>query len=247
MTFDFSDRTLVLTGAAGGIGKAIAQLFAHAGANLVLSDLSEDSLSEVVAGEAFEKVRTETIAIDASKPASAETICRRAADRFGRIDYLVPAAGIFPTEKFTEISADRWRRVMEVNLDGIYYLIWSAIPVLSENSSIVNFTSMAAYRGALANAHYAASKGAIGGLTRSLARELGPKTRVNAVAPGWIETPMTREVVAVRGEKAIADTPLNRLGQPEEVASVVAFLCSPAASFITGETIQITGGLYMSA
>jgi len=143
------------------------------------------------------------------------------------------------------MTDEQWRRTLSINLDGVFYLLRRAAPHLTEGSSIVNLTSLAAFRGAFSNAHYGATKGAPVSLTRALARELAPSTRGNAVAPGIIETPMTRELLNVRGDASLQQTPIGRFGRPAEIASVIAFLCSDAASFITGETIQANGGLYM--
>jgi len=241
-SFDFTGRTLVLTGAAGGIGAEIARLFGRSRANLVLSDYAAEALS-ALAGE-FDESRCLSIAGDASDPAAAQALVDAAVDRFGGVDFLVPGAGIYPIDPFPEMTADAWRRVMNINLDGVFHITRAAVPALTEGSSIVNLTSLAAHRGAKHNAHYAATKGALGALTRSLANELAPKTRVNAVAPGIIDTPMIGDLLKTRAEETFAQTPLGRLGQPSEIASVVAFLCSDAASFVTGETVQVNGGIY---
>jgi 3-oxoacyl-[acyl-carrier protein] reductase len=116
---------------------------------------------------------------------------------------------------------------------------------LNQDGSIVNISSIAGHRGSNKHGHYAAAKGALLALTRSLAWELGPKARANCVSPGIIETQMTVDLVAARGDVLIAATPSGRLGQASEVASVILFLCSPAASFVNGETIQVNGGLHM--
>lgn len=244
MRFDFSGKTLLLTGANGGIGREIARTFAEAGANLVLADRELAALEAFAAalGGAGRKI---AMAMDAADPASAEALVAAAAQAFGQIDFVVPAAGIYLAEAFAEMSDAQWRQTLSINLDGVFYLLSRAQNHLSEGSAIVNLTSLAGHRGAYSNAHYAASKGALTSLTRSLARELGPGTRVNAVAPGIIDTPMIREFLTGRGEISIAQTPLARLGHPSEVAAVVAFLCSEAASFITGETIHVNGGIYM--
>ncbi len=118
---------------------------------------------------------------------------------------------------------------------------------LKDNSAILNLTSAAAQCGALYNAHYSASKGALLSFTRSMARELGPKTRVNAVSPRVIATPMTVDLIARRGAESVEQTPLKRLRDPSEIASVIGFLCSSAASFITGEVIHVNGGLYIAS
>ena len=244
MKFDFSGKTLLLTGANGGIGREIATLFADAGANLVLADRDLAPL-EAFAGSLGGAGRKIAMAMDAADPASAEALVKAAADSFGSIDFVIPSAGIYLAEPFADMSDAQWRRTLSINLDGVFYLLSRVQSHLSEGSAIVNLTSLAGHRGAYSNAHYSASKGALTSLTRSLARELGPKTRVNAVAPGIIETPMIREFLTGRGDSSIAQTPLGRLGQPSEVASVIAFLCSDAASFVTGETIHVNGGIYM--
>lgn len=245
LRFDFSGRTLLLTGANGGIGGAVARLFAGAGANLVLGDIDTDGLDRM-AVQLTGPGEVVTARLDAADPASNDAFIAAAVRRFGSLDFVVPSAGIYLAEPFADMTDEQWRRTLSINLDGVFYILSRAQAHLSEGSAIVNLTSLAAHRGAFSNAHYAATKGALTSMTRSLARELAPKTRVNAVAPGIIDTAMTRDLLATRARKSIADTPLARLGQPEEVASVIAFLCSDAASFITGETIQVNGGIHMA-
>lgn len=244
ITFDFAGKTLLLTGANGGIGREIAALFANAGANLVLADRDRGELASFAAGLGGAGGKHVQV-LDAADPASAQALVDAAGATFGTVDYVVPSAGIYLAEPFARMTDDQWRRTLSINLDGVFYLLGRVQGVLTDRSAIVNLTSLAGHRGAFTNAHYAASKGALTSLTRSLARELGPRTRVNAVAPGIIETPMTRELLQTRADSSIAQTPLARLGHPAEVARVVAFLCSDAASFITGETVHVNGGIYM--
>lgn len=247
MQFDFNARTLVLTGANGGIGREVAILFAAAGANLVLADLDVVGLEQFVTthlGGLSDRVMIRKV--DSAISQDNDGLIETAVGRFGGIDFLVPSAGIYQAQPFREMTDAHWHQTIAVNLDGVFYACRRAVAHLNENSSIVNLSSMAAHRGAFYNAHYSATKGALISLTRSLARELGPRSRVNAVSPGIIDTPMAAELIKTRGSDSVMQTPLKRLGQPQEVAAVVAFLCSNAASFITGEVIHVNGGLHMA-
>ncbi len=244
--YDFQDKTLVLTGANGGIGREVARLFHANGANLVLTDLDEAGLLAFAATLGGDVGRVAVLRMDAANPEDAEKAVAAATTRFGGIDFLVPSAGLYLTQLVQTMTDQQWRQTLSINLDGVFYLTQRAIAAFKDNSAIVNLTSVAAHRGALYNAHYSASKGALLSFTRSMARELGPKTRVNAVSPGVIATPMTVDLIARRGAESVEQTPLKRLGDPSEVASVIGFLCSSAASFITGEVIHVNGGLYIA-
>jgi 3-oxoacyl-[acyl-carrier protein] reductase len=247
MTLDFRGRTLVLTGANGGIGREVAKLFGQAGANLVLADVNVNDLETFVSahlGSASQRVVM--LGVDSTRVEDVDALIALAVSHFGGIDFLVPSAGIYLAQPFAQMTDEQWHRTISVNLDGVFYVTRRAANHLSQNSSIVNLSSMAAHRGAFYNAHYSASKGALISLTRSLARELGPKTRVNAVSPGIIDTPMASDLIKTRGADSIAQTPLKRLGTPAEIASVIGFLCSDAAAFITGEVIHVNGGLHIA-
>ena len=190
--------------------------------------------------------RVVTLRMNAANPEDSAKAVQLAIDRFGGIDFLVPSAGLYQSQPIRQMTDEQWRQTLGINLDGVFYLCRRAIPALRANSAIVNLTSIAAHRGAFSNAHYGTSKGGLLSLTRALARELGPKTRVNAVSPGIIETPMTQALIATRGSDSVEQTPLKRLGQPSEIASVIAFLCSSGSSFITGEVLHVNGGLYIA-
>jgi 3-oxoacyl-[acyl-carrier protein] reductase len=245
--YNFQNKTLLLTGANGGIGRAVVELFFSHGANLVLTDQNDEALRAFVHELGTDaNARVAVLRMDAASPDHSQHAVELAQARFGGIDYLVPAAGLYMAKPIDEMTDEQWRQTLSINLDGVFYLCRRALPALREGSAIVNLTSVAGHRGAFYNAHYSASKGGLLSLTRSLARELGPKTRVNAVSPGIIATPMTQDLIARRGQESVEQTPLKRFGQPEEIANVIGFLCSSAASFITGEVIHVNGGLYMA-
>ncbi|MEV6228559.1 SDR family NAD(P)-dependent oxidoreductase [Saccharopolyspora shandongensis] len=243
---DFQGKTLVLSGAGGSIAREIARQFFDAGANLVLGDLDGEALRELAATLDPTGARTATFVLDAASSAANDEFVRFAVERFGGIDHLVPAAGIYPEQPVAEMTDEQWHRVVSINLDGVFFLVRAALPHLNRGGSIVPIASVAGHRGSARHAHYAATKGALLSFSRSLAWELGDRARINVVSPGIIETPMTNDLVAAKGGDLIAATPMGRLGKPGEVASVVAFLCGSAAAFVQGEVIHVNGGLHMA-
>lgn len=244
----FKNKTFLITGAAGGIARATARLVAQHGANVALSDLNPAALAalqaelQALAPDAQVSVHV----TDVADPQACRDTAQAVAARFGGIDHLVHAAGIYPEKLVADMGDEEWRKLMQINLDGTFYICRAAIPHLNEGSSIVTLSSIAGQRGSHAHAHYAASKGAVISFSRSLALELAPKTRVNALSPGIIATPMTKELLAKNEETLLNNTPLKRLGTPDEVAGGIAFLCSDLAGFITAETLQVNGGLYIN-
>jgi 3-oxoacyl-[acyl-carrier protein] reductase len=238
----------LITGAAGGIARATAKLVAQHGANVALSDVNQTALA-VLQSELQALAPDVQISVhvtDVSDAQACGDTAQAAAARFGGIDHLVHAAGIYPEKLVADMSDEEWHKLLQINLDGTFYICRAVIPYLNEDSSIVTLSSIAAQRGSYAHAHYSASKGAVISFSRSLALELAPKTRVNALSPGIIATPMTKDLLAKSEETLLKNTPLKRLGTAEEVAGGIAFLCSPLAGFITAETLQVNGGLYIN-
>ncbi|WP_343653640.1 SDR family NAD(P)-dependent oxidoreductase [Herbaspirillum sp.] len=245
---NFADKTFFITGAGGGIARATALLVARHGARLALADIALEAL-ETLRQEILQDAPSAQVSLhrlDVSDAQACRASVAACVEFHGGIDHLVHSAGIYPEKRVADMTEAQWRTLMAINLDGTFHICQAVIAHLREGSSIVNLASLAAQRGSYAHAHYAAAKGAVISFSRSLALELAPKTRVNAVSPGIIATPMTRELLASKGPALLQSTPLGRLGTAEEVAGSIAFLCSPLAAFITGETLQVNGGLYIN-
>lgn len=243
--FDFSGKVLLLTGANGGITRAIARTFVDLGASCILTDIDEAGVTRFAREIDPSGKRVVGAKQDVMQPADADRVAAIAKERFGKIDYVVTGAGLYLDQMVHDMTDAQWRQAIGVNLDGVFHTCRAAIPLLADGGSIVNIASMAGHRGSYMHSHYAAAKGAVLTFSRSLALELAPRVRVNAVSPGLIDTPLIQPLLKVRGPLLIDQTPLKRLGRPEEVARTIAFLCSDWASFITGETVHINGGLYI--
>lgn len=242
--FDFSGRCVLVTGANGEIPRAVAEVFAAAGARLVLTDINPAGLEEFAAGLSAPDVLV--CRQDVADPADAASVAAQVAERFSQVDAVITGAGLYQHLSLPSITDAQWRQALAVNLDGVFLTIRAVLPLLSEGSSIVNITSVAGHRGSLDHTPYATAKGGVLTLTRSLAQELAPRTRVNAVSPGLIDTRMMQALDDTRKARMLETTPLRRLGTAREVAMVVAFLCSEAAGYITGEAVHVNGGLYMA-
>lgn len=241
------DKAAIITGAGRGIGLGIALAFAREGARVALCELDvsllDGALAEVEAlggqGLAFP--------MDVTSREQIDGVVRQVSDRWGAIDILVNNAGIYEVLPVEEITEEQWDRVLAVNLKGAFLFCQAVIPQMKRQGAgrIVSMASSAGKTGGtLAGAHYSVSKAGIICLTKQLARELGPHgITVNAVAPGRVDTPMIRVASEEENEAFRLRTPLGRLGTPEDVASAVVFLASEEAGFITGEILDVNGGL----
>lgn len=250
-------RRVLVTGAGRGIGRAIALGFASRGAYVGVADMNEDDVAETVRMiEAGGRGAGLGLTLDISDYAAVETSVGHAANVFGRpFDTIINNAGISPkhdgvSRKVWEMDPAEWSKVVSVNLSGSFNTVRALSPAMVDAKAgwIVNMSSVAgkAYMPLVA-CHYSATKSAILGFTRHLAGELGPYgIRVNAIAPGRIETPMVRAVAAEVNDEQVRMTPMGRLGIPEEVADLALYLTSPEASFISGQTIDVAGGLLMT-
>jgi 3-oxoacyl-[acyl-carrier protein] reductase len=242
----FDKKVAFITGGGTGIGLATAQLMADHGATIVLADIDQKALDHAAVSLAAHSDRVLCLRMDVSDATACTDAIERAAQTFGKIDFLVHCAGIYPSALVKDTSDADWLRLMNINLNSTFFLCRAVQKHLSEQGAIVLLGSLAGHRGSYAHAAYAATKGATFSFARSLAMELAPHARVNVVSPGIIKTAMTRDLLGEKGDQLLAATPLGRHGTVNDIAGTIAFLCSSLAAFITGETIQVNGGLYMS-
>jgi 3-oxoacyl-[acyl-carrier protein] reductase len=234
-----TERVAVLTGAEGGLGQAVAQRLGKDGLTLVLGHLP---------GADTEAIETTEQAIlvpaDVTKQGDMRHLIDTAVSEFGRVDVLVTLAGVMEQRFLPELDLATWNQTLAVNLTGTFLAVSAAAEELRKShGSVVTIGSQLGYTGGLNCAAYSASKAGIGGLTRALARELGPDVRVNCVAPGPIETPMTAEHATPEWiETKTRQLVMHRFGTSDEVATAVSWLASQEASFVTGQTINVNGG-----
>ncbi|WP_029144871.1 SDR family NAD(P)-dependent oxidoreductase [Microbacterium luticocti] len=237
---DLEGRVAVITGAAGGQGRAHARLLHDLGARLVLTDMDEPGVAALAAelGEGAVAIRHDVSSRDGWR-----AVCALASEAFGRVDVLVNNAGFCPTGPLSETSEETIRLVMDVNAIGPMLGMKAILPLMKENGgSIVNISSTAGLTGYANRVPYAASKWAVLGATRSVAHEYGPYgIRVNAICPGAVDTQMISEDTRA-GVGFITQIPIPRAGRPEEVSRLVAFLASDASSYCTGHEFVIDGG-----
>lgn len=246
----FTDKAAIVTGSGRGIGRAIALALAARHARVVVNDVNAEHAQQVVAeintsgGQAF------AYPIDVTEEAQVRAMVATCLSRFGRVDIMVNNAGIVHTAPLGEISVADWDQVLAVNLKSVFLCCREVFPVMRRQGGgkIVNVASVAGKRGGglLGNACYAASKGGVIAFTKTLAREGAPYSiNVNAVTPAFTSTAMTSGIAPQERERILKLIPLGRVGQPEDVAKAVCFLASDQADYITGEIMDVDGGLMM--
>jgi 3-oxoacyl-[acyl-carrier protein] reductase len=248
MRIDAEKSGAVVTGSSRGIGAAIALALAERGYGVCVNYLtSRPAALDVVARIEAANGRAIAVRADAGDFDAVKEMVERTASAFGGIRIVVNNAGLSQHTTLEEMTVEDWNRSMAVNLSSAMFATKAALPYLRRElwARVVNICSLRAMTGSDHGAHYAAAKAGVIGLTKSLALELAPRITVNAVSPGYTKTDMTREALQTHGEKILSRIPAHRAAEPEEIAALVSFLSSEQAAYITGETINANGGIYV--
>ena len=240
------DKICIVTGAAQGIGLATALKFAEEGANVVVADLKPEGVDAAVALVRARGAQAMGFALNVTDRDALDAMAAAAKERFGGIDVLVNNAGITKDARLQKMTLAQFDAVIDVNLRGVFQATQAVLPAMLAQGSgvILNASSVVGIYGNFGQTNYAASKFGVIGFTKTWSRELGPKgIRVNAVAPGFVETPILATIPDKVLQHMREQVPLHRLGKPEEIANVYAFLASDEASYVNGAVIEVSGGM----
>lgn len=236
----------LVTGASRGIGKAIAEQLAAQGATVIGTATSEGGADNITAY--LSSVGGKGMCLNVTDADSVATVIKAVSDEFGAVSILVNNAGITKDTLLMMMKEDQWNDIIDTNLTSIYRLSKAVVRSMmkARKGRIINIASVVGLTGNPGQTNYCASKAGMLGFTKSLAREIGSRNiTVNCVAPGFIDTDMTKELPEEQRKALVGQIPLNRLGDPADIAAAVSFLAGPAAAYITGETINVNGGMYM--
>ncbi|AEH51319.1 3-oxoacyl-[acyl-carrier-protein] reductase [Pseudothermotoga thermarum] len=241
-------KVCIITGAASGIGKAASLLFAKEGAVVCACDVSKEALENLVQEASGLAGKVDPYVLDVTNREQVSKVVEEIVNKYGKIDVLVNNAGITRDALLLKMTEEEWDAVINVNLKGVFNMTQAVAPhmIKAGKGSIINTSSVVGIYGNIGQTNYAATKAGVIGMTKTWAKELarkGAQIRVNAVAPGFIKTPMTEKVPEKIIEAVLARTPLARMGTPEEVAYVYLFLASDESSYVTGQVIGVDGGL----
>lgn len=246
---DLSDNVALITGATRGIGRAIAMELLHRGATVVGTATSAAGAASITTAISEAGGRGEGWILDVGDPAAIAGSVDEIVSRYGTISILVNNAGVTRDNLLMRMKDEEWESILRINLTSAFQLCKVCIRGMmkARKGRIINIASVVGATGNAGQTNYAAAKAGLMGFTKSLAREVASRgITVNAVAPGFIDTDMTRDLPETQRHALLQQIPLARLGQPQEIAAAVAFLASPAAGYITGETLHVNGGMYMN-
>jgi 3-oxoacyl-[acyl-carrier protein] reductase len=242
------NQVALVTGASRGIGRAVALELGRQGAIVVGTATSSQGAENITGFMEGARIKGMGMALNVNDPVQIEDALKAVQNQFGNVTILVNNAGVTRDNLLLRMKDDEWDDVLETDLKSVFRLSRGVLrPMMrARYGRIINISSVVGYTGNLGQANYAAAKAGIVGFSKSLAREVGNRNiTINCVAPGFIETDMTRSLTSQQQQSLIQHVPLGRLGQPEEIASVVGFIASPGASYITGATFHVNGGMHM--